>query len=106
MNKAFGTVSQTIEALKKEGYTLDFNLQQSCIACHQTQKILSPDDFEIDEIFRFEGESNPDDEAVVYAISSLTFGVKGVLLHAYGPYADELSTAMVQKLRRRIERIY
>lgn len=106
MKKSFGTVSQTIDALKNEGYTLDFNLQQECIACHRIQQVLSPEDFEIDEVFRFEGESNPDDEAVVYAITSTTFGVKGTLLHAYGPYADEISTAMVQKLKRRIERIY
>ena len=42
-----------------------------------------------------------DDEAVVYAISSPVFGVKGVLVNAYGIYADEASDVLVQKLHER-----
>ena len=61
---------------------------------------LSPDDFEIDKVYRFEGESNPDDEAVVYALSSPKFGVKGVLVNGYGISADAASAKMVEKLQR------
>jgi hypothetical protein len=100
MKKNFGTVSQTIEALKEQGYSLDFNIRQECLACHKTNTVLSPDDFEIDAVYRFEGESNPDDEAVVYAISSSRFGVKGVLVNAYGMYADEGSDELVKKLQK------
>jgi hypothetical protein len=100
MQKSFGTLSQTIEGLKKEGYTIDFNINQECLTCHKTNTVLSPDEFEIDAVYRFEGESNPDDEAVVYAISSPTYRVKGVLVNAYGPYADEVSSALVQKLHQ------
>lgn len=100
MNNDYGTVSQTIEALRKEGYSLDFNIRQECIACHRTNTVLSPDEFEIDAVYRFEGESNPDDEAVVYAISSPRFGVKGVLVNAYGIYADGASDALIRKLER------
>ena len=101
MEKNFGTVSQTIDGLKKEGYTMDFNINQECVACHKTNIVLSPDEFEIDAVCRFEGESNPDDEAVVYAISSPKFGVKGVLINAYGTYADGASNALVQKLHEK-----
>jgi hypothetical protein len=100
MKNEYGTLSQTVEALQKEGYSLDFNVQQECIACHRTNTVLSPDEFEIDAVYRFEGESNPDDEAVVYAISSPRFGVKGVLVNAYGIYADGASDALVRKLER------
>lgn len=99
MKKDFGTVSQTIEGLKKQGYTLDFNIREACLACQQTNSVLSPDDFEIDGVYRFEGESDPDDEAIVYAISSPKFGVKGVLVNAYGLYADEASDELVRKLK-------
>ncbi|MEJ7828550.1 MAG: hypothetical protein WKF91_10150 [Segetibacter sp.] len=71
MKTSYGTLSQTISGLKEEGYDLDFNIQQECMFCHQTYTVLSPDDFEIDRAYRFEGESDPDDEAVLYAISSL-----------------------------------
>ncbi|MEJ7736935.1 MAG: phosphoribosylpyrophosphate synthetase [Chitinophagaceae bacterium] len=76
MKTSYGTLSQTINGLKEEGYDLDFNIQQECIVCHQTHTVLSPDDFEIDRAYSFEGESDPDDEAVLYAISSVKYNVR------------------------------
>ena len=98
MEESYGTLSETINGLKKEGYTLDFNLKDDCIACHTTNTILSPDDFEIDKVYRFEGASNPDDQSVLYAISSPIFGVKGLLVNGYGIYADPMSSLMIEKL--------
>jgi len=48
-----------VDGLKREGYTLDINIQEECIVCHQSNTKLSPDDFEIDKVYRFKGESNP-----------------------------------------------
>lgn len=101
MEKSYGTLSQTIEALKNEGYTIDFNLSQQYLLSPLTNTTLSPDEFEIDAVFRFEGASNPDDEAVVYAISSAKYGVKGTLVNAYGPYADEAFSVLIQKLHEK-----
>ncbi len=98
MEESYGTLSETINGLKMEGYTLDFNLQDDCIACQSSTTILSPEDFEIDKVYRFEGASNPDDESVLYAISSSKFGVKGLLVNGYGISADEISDAMIKKL--------
>lgn len=98
MKNSFGTLSQTVDGLKEQGYALDFNIREECLTCHKINTVLSPDEFEIDAVYRFEGESNPDDEAVVYAISSPAYGVKGVLVNAYGMYADEVSDALVKKL--------
>ncbi|RYZ62114.1 MAG: phosphoribosylpyrophosphate synthetase [Chitinophagaceae bacterium] len=98
--KEFGTLSQTIDGLAKQGYTLDFDVRQECLVCHQTNSALRPDEFEIDAVYRFEGDSNLDDEAVVYAILSAKFGVKGVLVNAYGIYADTASNELVQKLKK------
>jgi hypothetical protein len=102
METNFGTVSETIEGLKKQGYTLDFNIKEDCLICHHMNTSLSPDQFEIDAIYRFEGESNPDDEAIVYAISSHSYGIKGILVNAYGPYADEAANKLVQKLQLKV----
>ncbi|HEX6915384.1 MAG TPA: hemerythrin domain-containing protein [Chitinophagaceae bacterium] len=102
MKNNYGTVSQTIAALREEGYTIDFNVTGECLSCHKTNTVLSPEEFTIDAIYRFEGESNPDDEAIVYAISSPKYNVKGTLVNAYGPYADGGSDALVQKLQQKI----
>jgi hypothetical protein len=48
------------------------------------------------KIYRFEGESNPDDSAVVYAIETID-GIKGTLTDAFGIYSDP---EIAQQIRR------
>ena len=59
---------------------------------------LAPEEFEITEVYRFEGNSDPADEAVVYAIES-RHGQKGILVNGFGISADPVSDEMVEKLR-------
>lgn len=92
---AYDTVSQAVSELKQRGYTLDFNLNESCLEC-QGQN-FNPKEFEITEFHRFEGNSDPADEAVVYAIESRN-GLKGVLVNAFGVYSEPLSDEMIKKL--------
>jgi hypothetical protein len=92
---AYDTVSEAVNSLKKRGYTTDFNLGQNCIICHSGK--FDPDDFEIVEIYRFEGNSDPGDSAAVYAIESNN-GTKGVLVSGYGISAEGMSAEMVKKL--------
>ena len=49
------------------------------------------------EFHRFEGNSDPGDEAIVYAIESRN-GLKGVLVNAFGVYSEPLSDDMMKKL--------
>jgi hypothetical protein len=91
----YDTVTGAISGLKQRGYVLDFNLQENCLVCHEDK--FDVDDFEIVEVYRFEGNSDPADEAVVYAIESKT-GLKGVLVNGYGPSGDSLSNEMARKL--------
>ncbi|MEP7269546.1 MAG: cupin domain-containing protein [Saprospiraceae bacterium] len=99
MKESYGTLSQTINGLKKEGYTLDFNINREFVVCNKPNMTISPDDFEIDKVYRFEGESNPDDQAILYAISSSKFNVKGVLVNGYGISSEEKSDVLISKLR-------
>lgn len=77
---------------------LDFNLKTDCIECKGPNIQLYPAEFVIDKFYRFEGASNPDDSAIVYAISSKD-GLKGTLVDAYGVYADSLNNEMIEKLK-------
>lgn len=94
----YESLSQAINDLRTRGYTLDFNLHPDCIRCASAQLQLHPEEFAIDEYHRFEGMSSTDDSSIVYAISSDN-GIKGILVDAYGVYAENLNTAMIQKLR-------
>ena len=92
----YATVSEAINELRKKGFTVDFNLEKNCIVCHPDK--FDVDDFEIVETYRYEGNSDPGDEATVYGIKSKT-GVKGVLVTGYGISSDNtMSTAILKKL--------
>lgn len=91
----YETVSEATTALKKRGFTLDFNLSENCIVCNEDK--FNPEDFEITEVYRFEGNTDPADEAVVYAIES-NRGHKGVLVSGYGISAEGMSAEMARKL--------
>ena len=96
--KAYDSVTGALQDLKLRGFTIDFNIAFDKIICSKNETILNPDEFEIVEVYRFEGDSNPDDEDVVYAIQSKDGKLKGSITSAYGMYATTVSTAMLQKL--------
>jgi hypothetical protein len=95
------TLSETMNELRKEGYVEDFNLQQNCLECRNGQFKVFADEFKIDKFFRFEGQSNPSDQAILYAISSDDHHLKGVLVNAYGIYSEAVTDEMLQKLEMR-----
>lgn len=66
--KNYKTMTEAISDLKRRGYTLDFNLMFDGVHAHEESVALNPTEFEITELYRFEGDTNPDDEEVVYAI--------------------------------------
>jgi len=96
--KNFETLSSAITALVARGYSNDFNLHPEWIECAPLNVKFMPEEFHVDEVHRFEGMTNPDDSSVLYAISS-TSGVKGLLVDAYGVYAESLSTLMIDRLK-------
>lgn len=98
LKESYGTLSETINGLVKSGYTHDFNIADECIVCHNANLSLSPDDFQIDQVYRFEGDSDPEYQSILYAISSSKFNVKGTLVNGYGISSDEASTKLIEKL--------
>lgn len=99
LKESFGTLSETINGLIKIGYNLDFNVHKECLVCLERGNFLKPDDFQIDKLYRFEGQSNPEDQSILYAISSPRFGIKGLLVDGYGISSDTEVSRFVEKLQ-------
>ncbi len=95
--KNYDSLIDALDDLKKRGYEADFATQTVCLYCGDLDLRLYPEEFNVDETYRFEGDSNPDDSAVLYAISSST-GLKGTLVDGYGAYSNSLSFEMARKL--------
>ncbi len=96
--KAYDTVVGALNGLRERGYTVNFNIAFDKIICSENKTCLNPNEFEIVEVYRFEGNTNPADQDVVYAVESIDGNIKGVITSAFGIYADAVSTEIINKL--------
>jgi len=86
----YATVSKALEELAAKGFSTDFNLDEKRI-------VENPNDFEIVHIYRYEGESDPGDEATVYGIKSAS-GEKGVFVAGDLSFDDKSATKVLNDL--------
>jgi hypothetical protein len=96
-NHQYDTLSKAIDGLRERGYTHDFHYEDACLHCHKISEKFEASDLKITEVYRFEGISDPDDNDVLYAIESKN-GYKGILIDAYGVYADEHKSAFLNNI--------
>ena len=96
----YDTVSEAVNGLRSRGYDLDFATRYDSLVCKEW--VLTPEEFEIAEIYRFEGNTDPADEAIVYGIES-KHGLKGIFVNGYGPSSDGMHDDLVKKLNRKMD---
>ena len=93
------TVSEVIEMLRKKGYKEDFGMTKHGFTARNSGKRLMPDQIKIRKVYRFEGDSDPDDMSVLFAMETAN-GVKGILIDAYGTYAGNESEELSEFLKQ------
>lgn len=81
----YATVTKALQDLKEKGYSTDFNIDEERIINHK-------DEFTIEHIYRYEGESDPGDEATVYGLKASN-GEKGV--YVVSPGSDDSKGAAI-----------
>jgi hypothetical protein len=82
------TLLDTINRWRAEGYGADFMVVGNELRCRQCNDTHDPHAAEILDVARFEGASDPDDEAAAYALRCVHCGTMGILVTAYGPSAS------------------
>lgn len=95
----YETLSQAINFYKSKGYVEDFNLKQNCLECRNGEFTLLFDEFHIEEVIRFDINTDPGDQSILYVISSDKYKLKGLLVNSYGIYSDAISDKMLEKLK-------
>lgn len=98
--KAYLTVAEAVRALEQRGFTANFELIGTTFRAVESGKTFNPDDLTIVEHHRFEGSSDPEEMAVVYAIQAMD-GTRGILVNAYGVYANPDLSAFLKDVRIR-----
>jgi hypothetical protein len=91
----YATITEAIKMLHQQGYVLDFNIREDKLVTGSVE--YHADDFEIADLYRYEGASDPADEATVYALISKA-GLKGLLVSGYGVSSDSASEETLKRL--------
>ena len=94
--KNYDSVFDAVDDLIERGYTIDFTTEpdKNCPPSDRTLIRLPSDDFQVDEIHRFESDTGLGDEMIVFAVSSTHHHVKGIVVNAYGMYADKITSVV------------
>src|SRR5262245_54522960 len=92
------TVHEAIERLERAGYSEQLRAGPEGFLDVDTRRVHPPETLIVEEIVRFEGESDPGDEAVVFALRTADDSMRGTFVATYGPSADPLSGALIRRL--------
>jgi hypothetical protein len=80
-----------------DGYVEDFKVSDRGLESLKSGKWYRPEDIEVVNFFRFEGMSDPDDNAILYVIQTKD-GTKGTLIDGYGIYMDSKLSAFMKEV--------
>jgi hypothetical protein len=90
------TLVSCINSLVKAGFTEDYKINGDKLKALKRERNYNPEEVKVLNFYRFEGDSDPADNSILYAIET-TDGSRGTLVDAYGPYADsKISSFMHQ----------
>jgi hypothetical protein len=91
-------LSQVMEDLRQKGYTCDFHMREDDFVCADTNEVFQPEDLTIVQTYRFEGESDPGDMSILYAIEAAN-GDKGQCVDAYGTNASRRLGEFIKRVK-------
>ncbi len=84
-----------MDGLTRRGFSDTLRVVDGRLRAVDRGEVLRTEELTICEFYRFEGVSDPDDMAIVYAIAS-TGGVRGTLADAFGVYSDPATSAALE----------
>ncbi len=91
------SMTQVLDTLEGRGFTANFGVVGDALQVLDSGKVLRPEEIVVREVHRFEGASDPDDMSVIYAIEGAD-GTRGVLVDAFGVYADPAVGALLKNV--------
>jgi hypothetical protein len=90
------TLTACLKMLDEKGYTVQFQaLEGNKIKSLNTERTFMPEEIKIVNFYRFEGESNPDDNSILYAIETNS-NEHGTLIDSYGSTNDVAITDFIK----------
>lgn len=82
------TLTSCVNKVVKDGYTDSFKVTRQGLYSPARDQYYRPEEVQVINFYRFEGESDPGDMVIMYVIET-SDGAKGTLVDAFGTYSDE-----------------
>lgn len=98
---AMETMTEALSRLQRSGYVDEYRAEPEGLRSRQTGALEPPEAFRVDEIVRFEGDSDPSDESAIFALTALEGARRGTYTVAYGTLMDQLDAEIVRRLGER-----
>jgi hypothetical protein len=99
------SLSSCVNKLKDDGYKEDFQVTKKGLATFNEEKSYQPEDVRIENFYRFEGESDPGDNTILYVIET-NDGTKGTLVDGYGAYASQDASKFIVEVEEIQKKIH
>jgi len=92
------TLSEAIARLEAAGFRDSFRPETGRLWALAAQRFFAPDALVVEEVVRFEGESDPDEQAILFALRSPAGDVRGTFATSFGTLVDPASVEIVRRL--------
>jgi len=105
-NNDLKTLVSCINILSRDGFTDDYKITEQGMKSLKRERVYAPEEVKVLNFYRFEGNSDPADNSILYAIET-SDGGRGTLVDAYGPYADsKIANFMhqVEEIKKKTEK--
>ncbi len=86
-NEDLKTMTASMQSLQKQGFTENFMVNEQGLYSVDSEISYKPEQAKIASFYRFEGDSDPADSSILYAIET-DDSIRGLLTDSYGPHAD------------------
>jgi hypothetical protein len=91
------SLSTCLNKMVTDGYVEGFKVTDRGMESLNSEKYYRPEEIQVVNFFRFEGMSDPDDNAILYVIQT-NDGSKGTLIDGYGVYMDTKLSAFMKEV--------
>ncbi len=91
------TMTSCVNKVIRLGYTDTFKITDRGLFSTSRNRYYRPEQIRVVNFYRFEGASDPSDNAIMYVIET-SDGLLGTLIDAYGTYSDDRLNHFMQEV--------
>ncbi|HYD47999.1 MAG TPA: hypothetical protein VEB21_06620 [Terriglobales bacterium] len=95
------TLAEATNRLTACGFDADYRVENGQLAAPGRNCSHRPGAFDVHEIVRFEGVTDPADEAILFAVECKQHAVKGTYIATYGPRTPVADEEVMKELEVR-----